>query len=101
LYLNRPYTLKGMKFSEPFNLGRVTSSILVDIMLAKKQSQSKAVDADDKIPRTRQRTKLIENNDNDNRGTSVSWSPALAPLISPHISPKPSNIAPLPENYDT
>jgi hypothetical protein len=59
-----------MKFSESFNLGGMTST-LADIMAAEKHDQSKVVDTDYEPPSARQRTRLMENNNDDNRGTSV------------------------------
>jgi hypothetical protein len=92
--------LKGMKFSESFNLGGITST-LPDIMAAEKRDQFKVIDIDDEPPRIRQRTRLMENNNDDNRGASVSWPPASAQPILLGIPPRPSNVGPVSENLDT
>jgi hypothetical protein len=88
--------LKGKKFSESFNLGGMAGTP-ADIMAAEKRDQFKVVDTGNGPPRTRQRTRLMENNNDDNRGTSVPWPPASAQPILPDIPPRPSNIGPVSE----
>jgi hypothetical protein len=88
-----------MKFSESSNLGRMTSTF-ADIMAAEKRDQPKVIDIDDEPPKTRQRTRLMENNNDDNRGTSVPWPLPSAQPIPTDITLRPSNIGPVSEILD-
>jgi hypothetical protein len=55
-------------------------------MATEKQDQSKVVDTDDELPRTRQQRRLIENNNHNNQKTLGPWPPTLAQSIPPDIS---------------